>query len=90
MATIIKIKRTTGATAPSGLNQGELAYVYDTGSSSTGAGGSGLRLYIGDPTSTSNSAIQIGGLPFFTFQVSSVTTSSTVKWIGNLELTVVS
>jgi len=35
-------------------------------------------------------AIQIGGLPFFTFQVSSVTTSSTVKWIGNLELTVVS
>ena len=34
-------------------------------------------------------AIQIGGLPFFTFQVSSVTTSSTVKWIGNLELTVV-
>ena len=35
------------------------------------------------------SAIQIGGVPFFTFQVSSVTTSSTVKWIGNLELTVV-
>ena len=35
------------------------------------------------------SAIQIGGLPFFTFQVSSVTTSSTVKWVGNLELTVV-
>ena len=34
-------------------------------------------------------AIQIGGLPFFTFQVSSVTSSSTVKWIGNLELTVV-
>ena len=35
------------------------------------------------------SAIQIGGAPFFTFQASSVTTSSTVKWIGNLELTVV-
>ena len=34
-------------------------------------------------------AIQIGGLPFFTFKVSSVTTSSTVKWVGNLELTVV-
>ena len=34
--------------------------------------------------------LQIGGAPFFTFQVSSVTTSSTVKWIGNLELTVVS
>ena len=42
MATIIKIKRTTGATAPSGLHQGERAYVYATGSSSTGAGGSGL------------------------------------------------
>ena len=36
------------------------------------------------------SAITIGGSPFFTFQASSVTTSSTVKWIGNLELTVVS
>ena len=34
-------------------------------------------------------AIQIGGVPFFTLQVSSVTTSSTVKWVGNLELTVV-
>ena len=34
--------------------------------------------------------LQIGAAPFFTFQVSSVTTSSTVKWIGNLELTVVS
>ena len=34
-------------------------------------------------------AIQIGGLPFFTFQASSVTTTSTVKWVGNLELTVV-
>ena len=61
MATIIKIKRTTGASAPSGLNQGELAYVYDTSATSTGAGGTGLRLYIGDPTSTSNAAIEIGG-----------------------------
>ena len=61
MATIIKIKRTTGASAPSGLEQGELAYVYDTSAASTGAGGNGLRLFIGDPTSTSNSAIQIGG-----------------------------
>ena len=34
-------------------------------------------------------ATTIGAAPFFTFQVSSVTTSSTVKWIGNLELTVV-
>ena len=34
-------------------------------------------------------ATTIGGAPFFTFQVSSVTTTSTVKWVGNLELTVV-
>ena len=34
-------------------------------------------------------ATQIGAAPFFTFQVSSVTTTSTVKWVGNLELTVV-
>ena len=34
-------------------------------------------------------ATTIGAAPFFTFQVSSVTTSSTVKWVGNLELTVV-
>ena len=61
MATIIKIKRTTGAVAPSGLAQGELAYVYDTSAASTGAGGNGLRLFIGDPSSTSNAAIQIGG-----------------------------
>ena len=61
MATIIKIKRTTGATAPSGLNQGELAYVYDTSQTNAGAGGNGYRLFIGDPTSTSNSAIEVGG-----------------------------
>ena len=34
-------------------------------------------------------AIQIGAAPFFTFQVSSVTTSSTVKWVGILDLIVV-
>jgi len=34
-------------------------------------------------------ATTIGAAPFFTFQVSSVTTSSTVKWVGNLDLTVV-
>ena len=61
MATIIKIKRSTGSSAPSGLEQGELAYVYDTSSASTGAGGNGLRLFIGDHTSTSNAAIEIGG-----------------------------
>ena len=34
-------------------------------------------------------AIVIGAAPYLTFQVSSVTSSSTVKWVGNLELTVV-
>ena len=34
-------------------------------------------------------ATTIGAAPFFTFQVSSVTTTSTVKWVGNLDLTVV-
>ena len=61
MATIIKIKRTTGATAPSGLEQGELAYVYDTSQTNNGPGGNGYRLFIGDPASVSNSAIEIGG-----------------------------
>ena len=35
-------------------------------------------------------AIQIGAAPFFTFQVSSVTSSSIVKWVGILDITVVS
>ena len=34
-------------------------------------------------------AIVISAAPYLTFQVSSVTSSSTVKWVGNLELTVV-
>jgi len=61
MATIIKIKRTTGTSAPSSLNQGEMAYVYDTASSNSGVGQPGRRLFIGDPSSPSNTPIQIGG-----------------------------
>jgi len=64
MATIIKIKRTTTGNAPSGLEQGELAYVYDTSATDNGVGGNGYRLFIGDPTSTSNSAIEIAGKYF--------------------------
>ena len=64
MATIIKIKRTTTGNAPSGLEQGELAYVYDTSATDNGAGGNGYRLFIGDPSSTSNSAIEIAGKYF--------------------------
>ena len=35
-------------------------------------------------------AFLIGAAPFFTFEVKSVTTNSTVKWIGILDITVVS
>ena len=57
MATnIIKIKRTTGATAPSTLNAGELAFSGATGTQSN----MGQRLFIGDPAN-SNAVTVIGG-----------------------------
>jgi hypothetical protein len=57
MATnIIKIKRTTGATAPSSLNAGELAFSGATGTQ----GNMGQRLFIGDPAN-SNAVTVIGG-----------------------------
>ena len=49
MAQIIKIKRSTGSTAPGTLNAGELAFT----------GGDG-KLYIGDPAN-SNAVTIIGG-----------------------------
>jgi hypothetical protein len=57
MATnIIKIKRTTGTTAPSSLNAGELAYSGGAGTQ----GNNGQRLFIGDPAN-SNAVTVIGG-----------------------------
>ena len=57
MATnIIKIKRTTGTTAPSSLNAGELAFSGGAGT----AGNMGSRLFIGDPAN-SNAVTVIGG-----------------------------
>ena len=57
MATnIIKIKRTTGSTAPSSLNAGELAFSGGTGT----AGNMGQRLFIGDPAN-SNAVTVISG-----------------------------
>ena len=53
---IIKIKRTTGATAPSSLNAGELAFSGGSGSQSN----LGQRLFIGDPAN-SNAVTVIGG-----------------------------
>jgi hypothetical protein len=61
MATIIQVKRTTTANLPSTLEQGELAYIYDTSSTDTDAGGNGGRLFIGDPTTNTNTPIKIGG-----------------------------
>ena len=61
MATIIQLKRTTTANLPSTLEQGELTYIYDTSSTDTDAGGNGGRLFIGDPTSNTNTPIKIGG-----------------------------
>ena len=61
MATILQIKRTNTANLPSTLDQGELAYIYDTSATGTAAGGNGGRLYIGDPTTNTNTPIKIGG-----------------------------
>ena len=53
---VIKIKRTTGATAPSSLNAGELAFSGGSGAQSN----LGQRLFIGDPAN-SNAVTVIGG-----------------------------
>ena len=53
---IIKIKRTTGTTAPSSLNAGELAFSGGAGTQ----GNNGQRLFIGDPAN-SNAVTVIGG-----------------------------
>ena len=58
MAQTIKIKRSTGNSAPSSLNAGELAY---TGGAGT-AGNSGSRLFIGNPADGTN--LVIGGKYF--------------------------
>ena len=76
MATnIIKIKRTTGATAPSTLNAGELAFSGATGTQ----GNMGQRLFIGDPAN-SNAVTVIGGNYFSNLMdhVHGTTTASSV------------
>ena len=61
MSTIIQIKRTTTANLPTTLEQGEFSYIYDTGTTDTDEGGNGGRLFIGDPTSNSNTPLKVGG-----------------------------
>jgi hypothetical protein len=76
MATnIIKIKRTTGSTAPSTLNAGELAFSGATGTQSN----MGQRLFIGDPAN-SNAVTVIGGNYFANIMdhVHGTTTASSV------------
>ena len=60
MATIIRIKRSTGTTAPSGLKTGELAYSAGSGAYNNG----GDRLYFGkgdDGNGDATSIVAIGG-----------------------------
>ena len=58
MATTIKIKRSTGSTAPVSLSAGELAYTGGSGTYSNG----GSRLYVGNPADGTN--LVIGGKYF--------------------------
>lgn len=63
MATIIKIKRSSLQSAPSALANGEMGYVYGTGTQANG----GDRLYIGQGTETNGEAANIdviGGVYF--------------------------
>ena len=55
MATILQLKRSSGTAAPSELAQGELAYVYGTGTQ----GNNGDRLFIGTGTETDGVAANI-------------------------------
>jgi len=76
MATnIIKIKRTTGTTAPSSLNAGELAFSGGGGTQ----GNMGQRLFVGDPAN-SNAVTVIGGNYFSNLMdhVHGTTTASSV------------
>jgi hypothetical protein len=58
MATTIKIKRSTGTSAPSSLTAGELAYTGGAGAQ----GGAGSRLFVGNPADGNN--LVIGGKYF--------------------------
>ena len=64
MATVIQIKRSSAATAPSTLKLGELAYTYGTGTQGNG----GDRIYIGeggvDGNGDANNITVIGGQYF--------------------------
>ena len=64
MATVIKIKKSTGSTAPTALGNGEMGYTQATGTSANG----GERLYIGAGTESGGEAdhIDIIGGKYYT------------------------
>ena len=57
MASIIRVKRSTGNAAPSTINYGELAVTIANGTS----GNLGARLFVGDNTNPDPDPIVIGG-----------------------------
>ena len=89
MATVIQIKRSSGATAPSSLKLGEVAYTYGTGTQ----GNLGDRLFIGeggvDVNGDANNISVIGG-QYFTDMLDhvagTVTANSALIADGNLAL----
>jgi len=64
MATVIKIKKSTGSTAPTALGNGELGYTQAAGTQANG----GYRLYVGAGTETAGEAdhIDVIGGKYFT------------------------
>ena len=64
MATVIKLKKSTGSTAPTALGNGEVAYTQDTGTQANG----GYRLYMGAGTEIAGDAdhIDVVGGKYFT------------------------
>ena len=64
MATVIKIKKSTGSTAPTALGNGELGYTQAAGTQANG----GYRLYVGAGTETNGEAdhIDVIGGKYFT------------------------
>lgn len=89
MATVIQIKRSSGATAPSSLKLGEVAYTYGTGTQ----GNLGDRLFIGeggvDVNGDANNISVIGG-QYFTDMLDHVagtlTANSALIADGNLAI----
>ena len=76
MASIIRVKRSTGATAPSTINYGELAVTMTNGTQANGGG----RLYVGNNDNPDSNPISIGG-KYYTDMMS--TTPGTVAGGAN-------